>query len=76
MCNILFYILMTIMVIVFISMGIFTRMREKKDFNGGICPRCGSRLKNFDMASDGSRGYDCPKCGYTTWCSYDVDKIN
>lgn len=75
-CDILFYILMTIVIIAFISTGIFARRKEKKDFNGGVCPRCGSRLKNFDMASDGSRGYDCPKCDYTVWVSYNADKIN
>lgn len=71
MCTLL---IMLIPVALFIGAGIIARKREKKDYNNSICPRCGERLRCFDMASDGSRGYTCDHCDYTTWCSYDVDK--
>ena len=47
---------------------------EKKGFNNGICPHCNKKLRNFDMDSQGGRGYKCD-CGYQTWVSYkSVDK--
>lgn len=52
--------------------GIYT---EKKDFNDGICPRCGNKLMYFAMDSQGGRGYCCDHCVYHTWVSWDtVDK--
>lgn len=71
MCTLL---IMLIPIALFIGSGIIARNIEKKDYNKGVCPRCGERLGCFDMASDGSRGYTCDHCSYTTWCSYDVDK--
>ena len=48
---------------------------ENKDFNGGICPHCKSKLYFFDCDSQGGRGYKCEKCRYHTWISYNcVDK--
>ena len=48
---------------------------EARDFNGGICKRCNSRLQYFDTDSQGGRGYNCPMCNYETWVSYNrVDK--
>lgn len=44
---------------------------EKKDFNNGICPRCGAKLVHFDTDSQGGRGYTCRQCNkYYTWVSY------
>ena len=48
---------------------------EKKDFNSGICPKCGKKLKWFDTDSQGGRGYCCHDCRYFIWVSYNcVDK--
>ena len=62
----------------FIAVGILliigTREHEKKSYNKGICPHCGSPLKLFDLDSQGGRGYKCISCHYVTWCSYNVDK--
>lgn len=66
-------VLIAIVICFFIVACLATRNAEKKAFNGGVCPRCGEKLECFDMASDGSRGWTCRKCNYTTWCSYDVD---
>lgn len=68
-----FIILMVAILCIFTVICFAARNAEKKAFNGGICPRCGEKLQCFDMASDGSRGWTCKKCNYTTWCSYDVD---
>lgn len=52
----------------------FGREEEKKAYNNGICPKCSTKLRHFDTDSQGGRGYCCNNCGYTTWCSYDVDR--
>lgn len=48
---------------------------EKKSYNNGLCPICGTKLRLFDYDSQGSRGYCCDNCDYHTWISYNtVDK--
>ena len=46
---------------------------ERKWFNNGICPKCGTRLKYFDTDSQGGRGYTCEKSNYCTWVSWNTD---
>ena len=69
-------IMLVIMIISAIPVTAFLAIHfEKKDFNGGICPHCKSRLYFFDCDSQGGRGYKCEKCRYHTWVSYNcVDK--
>jgi len=43
---------------------------EKKDYNGGKCPKCLMELVHFDNDSQGGRGYCCSNCNYYTWVSY------
>lgn len=65
-------IALIILVITGILIGMYL---EYKEFNNGICPKCGKRLKHFDTDSQGGRGYCCCDCHYFTWVSYDcVDK--
>lgn len=47
---------------------------EKRDFNDGICRKCGSKLRHFDNDSSGARGYTCDKCNNKVWVSYSFDK--
>lgn len=47
---------------------------EKENFNNGICPKCGKKLRLFNIDSKGCRIYDCLHCDYTTHCTYNVDK--
>ena len=47
---------------------------ESKYFNNGLCPRCNIRWYQFDMDSQGGRGYSCPRCNDSVWVSYSVDK--
>ena len=51
-----------------------TRNHEKKEYNNGICPKCGGNLRSFDSDSQGGRGYNCDKCNNFVWVSYNVDK--
>lgn len=64
--------MITVLVICGILYGIHI---EKREFNNGICPKCGKKLNWFDSDSQGGRGYCCHDCRYFTWVSYDcVDK--
>lgn len=44
--------------------------KEKKDFNNGICPKCGNPLIHFDTDSQGGQGWCCRKCDYYVWISW------
>lgn len=71
-------IIVITLVVIFFMLGIFLigYLTERKYYNKGICPKCGEKLKFFDMDSQGGRGYKCPKCKYITWVSYSlVDEL-
>ena len=57
-----------------ISGMIWCRHSEKKDWNGGYCPRCGGKWRCFATDSQGGRGYKCDNCNNSTWISYNIDK--
>ena len=58
--------------ILVISVAIYTRLKEKRLFNNGICLKCSSKLDCFhnDFLM---RGYVCNKCFNTVWVSFSVD---
>ena len=50
---------------------------EYKDFNNGVCHKCGKQLKFFDVDSHGGREYCCDNWQYFTWVSYNwIDRNN
>jgi hypothetical protein len=50
-------------------------MYEKREFNNGVCPRCGEYLELFDIDSQGGRGYTCPRCHkHHCWISFNIDE--
>lgn len=53
---------------------VWTFYTERKEFNNGICRKCGSTLRYFDNDSSGARGYTCDNCNNTVWVSYSIDK--
>ena len=68
-------ILIGLVLLVLIAFGmIIARNSEKKEYNDGICTKCGNKLRLFDEDSQGGRGYHCDKCGRFVWVSYNVDK--
>lgn len=68
-------ILIGLLVILAVVFGmVITRNNEKKEYNNGICTKCGNKLRLFDKDSQGGRGYQCEKCGRIIWVSYNVDK--
>lgn len=71
-CDILALIILVV-VGLFVGIGLpCAIISEKREFNNGICPICGEKLKHFDDDSQGGRGYCCPstKHSYYTWVSY------
>lgn len=46
-----------------------------KDYNKGVCPKCKTKLKLCEIDSNKNKEYICMKCGYTTWITYDVEKL-
>ena len=57
--------------ILMISGCIRAYLGERKDWNHGICPRCGGRLEHFDTDSQGGLGYICKECReYWCWISW------
>ena len=59
-------IFMMVFLIILACVAIFV---ESRDYNNGLCPRCGAELRHFDTDSQGGRGYCCDACGYSTWVS-------
>lgn len=49
---------------------IITRAKERKNFNHGRCPHCGSELIVIDMDSQGGKLWKCKNCGHTMWTSW------
>lgn len=46
------------------------RRNEKKQYNNGICQKCGHALRHFDSCFNGDEGYTCDHCGYIFWTSW------
>jgi ssDNA-binding Zn-finger/Zn-ribbon topoisomerase 1 len=64
-----------------VSGTIWAYLSDKRNYNKGVCPKCGKPLKCIDMDSQGGRWYACADrydkespCDYDCWISYDVDK--
>ena len=69
----MFIIMIIVFCVLFVGIVfgiIWTNIKERKDFNGGICPKCGTLLRHFDNDSHGAQGWTCDECDYTTWISW------
>lgn len=68
-----FHLIFSGCLISFIVVGcIWVACLEQGEWNDGACS-CGKGFwVSFDVASDGSRGFNCsePNCGHTTWQSW------
>ena len=45
---------------------------ERKLWNGGICPKCGSKLRHFGTDHTNADGWECEnkECNHEVWVSY------
>ena len=59
-----------VVILAFVVCPILFRRHEKKQYNGGICPKCGHTLRHFDSCFCGDEGYKCDNCGNTFWTSW------
>lgn len=77
-------IILVIFSISFIIFYVYGTIRayfsDKKNYNRGICPKCGKALKCIDMDSQGGKWYVCTDrynkenpCDYDCWTSHNVD---
>lgn len=56
------------LLVLWIGGGFWARRVEKKEWNGGRCPKCKSVWKHFDTDSQGGRMYHCYGCTHPTHC--------
>lgn len=63
----------SICIALILTIAIFIRTKEKKEFNNGVCNECSSKL---DLLYSGlwMRGYICHNCCRTVWVSFNIDK--
>lgn len=73
--DIILIILCTLIIACVVGGVIWANIRERKDFNHGICPRCGQPLRCFDKDSQGGYLWTCDNCGYYTATSWIKHKI-
>ena len=59
-----------LIIAVYIGLMFFGCYLDKRGFNNGICPKCGTPLRHFDNDSQGGQGWKCDHCDYTTWVSW------
>ncbi len=59
-------------VLVFVALSIWARQGEVRVWNGGLCQKCSTLWRNFDVDSQGGRGYKCSGCAVTrrVWISW------
>lgn len=66
------FLLVVVILTSLVSLACYARNEEKKDWNGGVSPYDGSVWKQFDIDSQGGRGYT-DETGHKIWISYGVD---
>lgn len=57
-------------IVAIICGGIITAHHERRDWNNGICPKCGKKLVYFGTDSQGGHGWCCPDCYHFVWGSF------
>ena len=63
-----------IYILIQIVIGMMLIIRhERKEWNDGVCSKCGEKWKHFDTDSQGGRMYRCDNWHYY-YISYNVDK--
>lgn len=63
------YYLITVL-IVLVILYCYVAYSEYKDFNKGICPKCGKELELLTLDSQGGRCYYCKDCKHYVWVSW------
>jgi len=66
----IFQVCAVIIILILIFGAVIVRHIEYKEYNNGICTKCGGHLRSFDMDSQGGTGWNCIRCGYSFWTSW------
>jgi len=53
-----------------IAGAVWQCFNERRDWNDGICPRCLTPWRSFDVDSQGGRGYNCETRCSSIWVSW------
>lgn len=64
---ILFFVIILIIYFLCLGTGIFM---EKKQWNKGLCKKCGTSLRYLGLDLQGSRRYCCNRCNYDLSISF------
>lgn len=68
---VLVIVLFIVVILAIVVVHIQLNKIEKKNFNNGICPKCGEPLVFFATeTTNGDRGYECLHCPYVTWVNH------
>ena len=59
-----------LVLIAFVICPLLFRRYEKKQYNHGICTKCGEKMEYFDTDSGGNDGYMCRKCHRSIWIGW------
>ena len=59
--------IVTCMVLCFVLAAFHEYMAQKRSYNNGVCPECGTRLEYLSRDRHGAKCYRCPKCHYKAW---------
>lgn len=58
-------------IIIGLISGVIWAIRsEMRDYNKGVCPKCGKPWRYIGSDSQGGRGYTCDGCANGIWVSY------
>lgn len=69
----LYYLLI---ITICISCSMWCRKTEKKQWNNGVCCKCGTKWVIDNTDKQGGRVYKCPKCNTHCYIFYKVDRNN
>ena len=59
-----------VVILGFIVCPTLCRNHEKRQYNNGVCPKCGHALRHFDSCFNGDEGFKCDHCGNSFWTSW------
>lgn len=71
--NLMCLFILFCLICLFMLFCFYGYIKEKKEWNNGICPHCGSKWICFDVDSRGGRMYKCETRKHYVDISYPVD---